>query len=184
MKALGPNFSDDLRAAGLGGLPISWSSGGNINSRENLTDAQRATLDQVVAAHTPADPLVRVKEQIKAEVDAAAERCRLKYITPGSGQAMEYQGVEREAAALALDPNPDPANYPLLASTIGVDIDPQTGTSANDLASVARTVRAAQAAWAGIGAAIRRTRLITKAGVEQAPTEAAARAVAAAAEWP
>lgn len=53
MKALGSTFSDELRAAGLIGLPISWGTDGTINGLAELTPAQRITLDQVVAAHDP-----------------------------------------------------------------------------------------------------------------------------------
>lgn len=53
---LGKNFSDDLAAAGLAGLPISWGDDGTIHGRENLTPEQDAALDTVIAAHVPAAP--------------------------------------------------------------------------------------------------------------------------------
>lgn len=53
MKQLGPTFGDELIAAGLAGLPIAWGTDGAFTGRERLTDAQRATLDAVIAAHDP-----------------------------------------------------------------------------------------------------------------------------------
>jgi hypothetical protein len=53
-KQLGPTFSDEVLAAGLGGLPFSWgATDDSITGRENLTSAQNTTLDNVVAAHDP-----------------------------------------------------------------------------------------------------------------------------------
>jgi len=50
--------------------------------------------------------------QAKAEVDAAAEARRVAiWLTPGSGQSMEYTKTERQARAAAVDPNPLPENY-------------------------------------------------------------------------
>jgi len=53
-KDLGPTFGDEVIAAGLGGLPISWGeTDDTITGRENLTTAQNTTLDSVVVAHDP-----------------------------------------------------------------------------------------------------------------------------------
>jgi hypothetical protein len=48
----GPTFGDELVAAGLGGLPISWSPY-DLSGRENLTPTQNTQLDAVIAAHDP-----------------------------------------------------------------------------------------------------------------------------------
>lgn len=51
-KQLGPTFGDETVAAGLGGKPFSWgATDDSITGRENLTPADNATLDGVVAAH-------------------------------------------------------------------------------------------------------------------------------------
>jgi hypothetical protein len=51
-KLLGPNFSAELRTAGLVGLPIVWAdTDDSITGRENLTAAQNTALDAVIAAH-------------------------------------------------------------------------------------------------------------------------------------
>ena len=53
MPAIGPNFSQELKEAGLSGLPFAWGSDGKIDGRENLTTEQNVTLDAVIAAHVP-----------------------------------------------------------------------------------------------------------------------------------
>ncbi len=50
----GPTFADELDAAGLAGIPISWGDSGEIFGRDRLTADQAAALDAVVAAHDPA----------------------------------------------------------------------------------------------------------------------------------
>lgn len=50
---IGPNFGEEVIAAGLGGLPFTWGEDGEIAGREELTDDQNAALDDVIAAHDP-----------------------------------------------------------------------------------------------------------------------------------
>lgn len=117
--------------------------------------------------------LTVVKAQIKAAIDGAAETERLKYITPGAGQAMTYQRKTEEArrlrAAIGAEEEIVPADYPLLAATIGID--------GNTIAEVADIVIGMDNAWAVIGGAIEATRLGAKAAVDAAQTEVEARAV-------
>jgi hypothetical protein len=47
---LGPTFGNEVIAAGLGGLPFSWGSDG-VFGESNLTQAQQASLNAVIAAH-------------------------------------------------------------------------------------------------------------------------------------
>ena len=54
MDVLGQTFASEIVAAGLGGLPFSWQPDGGISGRENLTTAENAALDTVIAAHDPA----------------------------------------------------------------------------------------------------------------------------------
>ena len=119
--------------------------------------------------------LATIKSALKAQVDAAAERERARYITPGAGQAMTYQAKADEARRLAADPSPDAADYPLLSAEVGI--------TAPDLASVGAVVLAAYQAWQVIGAAIEGTRLSAKQAIELAEDEAGARA-AAGVVWP
>lgn len=129
----------------------------------------------------PPHDLDALKAQLVAQIDIDAEAQRALYITPGSGQAMEYQQAAVEAgallAALAADPahEPTPGAYPMLEASVGIDGD--------TLADVAATVAAMHAQWQAIGSAIRGARLAAKAAVLAAEDEAAARAAAVVA-WP
>lgn len=63
-------FYQQLVAAGLGNLPITWADDGTITGRDNLTDAQAAALDEVIAAHDPAAAAVMLAwESLRAERD-------------------------------------------------------------------------------------------------------------------
>ncbi|WP_018261364.1 hypothetical protein [Methylobacterium sp. WSM2598] len=128
-------------------------------------------------------PAVRAK--LAALVDAKAEALRLALVTPGAGQAMEYQEVRAQAgAALASSGAVKASDYPMLAASIGIDIDPLTGAPATDVLGVARAARAAAAAWVEAGAAIRAARLAAKAAIAAAATPEAAVAAFEAATWP
>jgi len=83
MPTLGASFGDELIAAGLGGLPLSWMTGADsatIENRANLTPAQNATLDAVIAAHNPATLPTRVVREntFVADPDRAALIDKLK----------------------------------------------------------------------------------------------------------
>lgn len=145
--------------------------------------------DLAAALLTPA-PLDPIKAALKAAVDDAAEALRLTLITPGSGQAMEYQEAYAEAVQVdaALKANAsatfDPAAFPMLSASLGYDLDPTTGKATVDIAGEARAVLAAYDAYQRAGAAIRAARLKAKAAIEAAADEAAAQAAFAAIVWP
>ncbi len=71
MKTIGVTFTEELRAAGLSGLPFSWGSDGVIEFDASITAAQKTAILAVYAAH---DPLVSARAQvwgrIKAERDS------------------------------------------------------------------------------------------------------------------
>lgn len=137
------------------------------------SDEQLASIG-VTRSPAPPVPLETVKEQLKAAVDAAAERQRALYITPGAGQALTYKAKAEEALAVLADPSPHPPDYPLLSAEVGV-----TGET---LQQVAQIVAHMHAQWQLVGGAIERARLAAKAAVDAAEDEAAARAVVP--TWP
>lgn len=120
--------------------------------------------------------IVLIKQSMKTFIDAAAETERLKYITPGNGQAMTYQQKVTEAQALKSAASPQVSNYPILSSEVGI--------TAETLGEVADIVLAAFAQWQQIGAAIESIRLGAKRDIDAAADEAAARAIIDAIEWP
>ena len=91
---------------------------------------------------------------------------------------VEVDKLEAEArrveAAIAAEEDVQPADYPLLAASLGID--------GNTIAEVAAVIIAMDAAWAQIGAAIEAARLGAKQAIDAADDEATARAVAPA--WP
>ena len=126
------------------------------------------TWNVVTAGNEP--DLATVKATARVRIDEAAERARLKYITPGAGQAMTYQQKAAEASAFMADGDPQPERYPLLAAEIGI--------TASTLAGVALVVSQANAQWAIIGAGIEAARLGAKAAVDAAIDAAAVHAAA------
>ncbi|WP_426313832.1 hypothetical protein ACN9MF_20170 [Methylobacterium fujisawaense] len=143
------------------------------------------SLPAAVLPPPTAEELAVLKADLKAQVDAKAEALRLTLITAGSGQAMEYQEAYAQAqAALSAAGPVQASDYPMLAATIGVDIDPDRGNPAADVLGVARSVKAAYEAFLRVGAAIRGARLLAKVEIDAAPDADLARAVVAAIKWP
>jgi hypothetical protein len=56
MTTYGPTFGEEVIAAGLGGAPFSWNED-EIFGRDDLTDEQNQTLDEVIASHDPSAQL-------------------------------------------------------------------------------------------------------------------------------
>lgn len=137
---------------------------------EGLVDGQ-----YVIAATWQEPDLAEVKASLRAQVDAKAEGLRLQYITPGQGQVMVYQRKAQEARAILSDADPDPDNYPILSASVGIE--------GKDIAEVAALVRATEAAWAMIAAAIETARLGGKAAIAAAETLAGAQAAFDAIDW-
>ena len=142
---------------------------------------------QLLTAGVPeALVLDAVKPILKAAVDARAEAVRLSLITGGVGQSMEYAEADAQAReALAAAPGAATAErYAMLAASIGIDIDPQTGKPATDVLGVARSVLTARDGWLAAGAAIRKARLTAKAAIDGASTFAEAASAVASVSWP
>lgn len=136
-----------------------------------------AEIETLIADPNWREPVLGdLKAAFKIQIDVAAERERLKYITPGNGQAMTYQQKVDEARAFKIASNPKTADYPVLSSEVGI--------TAETLSEVADIVLAAFAQWQLIGAAIESIRLGAKRDIEAAADEPAARAIVDAIEWP
>lgn len=70
-KRFGPTFGEELSAAGVSG--IGWGDDGVISGVSVLSDAQRKTLDAIVAAHNSAATINSV-EQLRKAFDAELTR--------------------------------------------------------------------------------------------------------------
>ena len=136
---------------------------------------------QVVASETLAD----LKKRLLELVDFDAEKCRLKFITAGSGQAMTY--IEKHNQAIAVhDMGEQAANalteqerqhtFPTLSASVGIE--------APTLFQCAKIVIARYEAWATISYQIERARLVGKKLISDALDAARALAAYEAITWP
>lgn len=166
-----------------GNLPTPWPK--NADGKE--TDEALAAVLAANGLQMFPPTLDETKEALKARVDAAAEKERLKYITDGVGQSMTYtekfnQAVDysKKYTAHANDPKnePEPNDNDYLLLKAGLGIDGKT------LIEVAETVTYAYAIWQKIGAAIEATRLESKDAIGNAKTTEDAQAVFASIKWP
>ncbi|NKC04297.1 hypothetical protein [Brucella haematophila] len=129
-----------------------------------------------VLADTPDLSLMELQANLKRDIDSKAEIERLKYITPGAGQAMTYQQKVAEARAFKAETDPNATEYPLMLSEVGI-----TAPTINGVADV---VLAAYAQWQQIGGAIEAIRLAAKRDIDTTTDKAAARAIVDATVWP
>lgn len=128
----------------------------------------------------PADTptLDQVKAELKAAIDAAAERERMRYITAGAGQALVYEQKRTEVARHRNDPALalTEANFPWAAS--------RAENFEITVAAVLAEWTAQADAWSAIARAIENVREGAKAAIGAAADEAAARAIAEEVSWP
>lgn len=117
-----------------------------------------------------------VKATYTRAVDELAEAQRLRWITPGEGQALTYQRKVEEAKRAVLEAAPAAGDYPMLAASVGIDGD--------DVKAVGTLVLAMDAQWAVIGAAIERRRMSAKRDIQSAEDEEAILAIMAGITWP
>lgn len=119
-----------------------------------------------------------------AEIDRRAEAARLRWITPGAGQAMEYKATEEEAeryvaAAPAVRAG---GAWPWLGAERAAQVGAATG--APTLLAVAQEVLSQRDQWVQVGCAIKTLRRAAKRAVEAATTPAAIRQVLAGLAYP
>lgn len=131
-----------------------------------------------VRAETP-EELAAAQAAAIVAIDAEAEAARLLWITPGAGQALEYQATEEDARRYQANNGAgDPEDYPWLrAELLAIDGD-------STLADTAASTLAQADAWVAIGSEIKRIRRTAKLAVAAATTIAAVRAAASGIAWP
>lgn len=116
------------------------------------------------AAALAAD-LAAAKSAAIASVNAWAGRERSRHITIAPGQDMIYLAKEAEALRYLADPDPAPADYPLICAEVGV--------TAPDAYQIAQIWAQMAALWRQVAAQIEAARLGAIAQIEAAQTEAA-----------
>jgi hypothetical protein len=137
----------------------------------------------VVEGERPSLPLEVLRDQAKAQIDRAAELARAAWVTPGTGQAMEYArtGAEAEALRVAGHGDDDAALYPMLAAeAAALRAAGQEVSLAGIAAGVLRRIAECDEALA----AIKQVRLHAKTQVDQATAPGDILAVTQALVWP
>ncbi len=136
-----------------------------------------------MTALTGAKPLAAMRQAAIEQVNAAAERARLQYVTPGAAQAMVYlEKAIVSGSFLAQYPTATAAlgaaqvDWPLLAAEIGI-----TGAS---LFEVAQVFQAKRRQWTLLAAQIETIRRGVNIDLAAAQSEAAIDALVAGLQWP
>lgn len=121
-----------------------------------------------------------LESELLSRIDREAEAQRQQYLTPGSGQALEYREAVEEARAFA-DGQAGP--FPMLQADVNAGtLDERTGQPVASIEQAADLVLFMHAEAKAPGAAIREARLAAKAAVRQATT-AADKHAAAHVDW-
>ncbi|WP_419902143.1 hypothetical protein [Kiloniella sp.] len=131
------------------------------------------------------------KDDARAEmlkkVDRDAENLRLTVVTPGSGQALEYERASEEAKIVkALAPE-DPItdnDYPFLEADLNSTHSPLIGGIVTTIREAADLVLAMEGSFKVFGAAIRKVRLKAKADITAAANDQTAYDIYKAIVWP
>jgi hypothetical protein len=138
--------------------------------------------DAPVVAGDSGQDLEALKTAACAAVDAEAERRRLLVLTPGEGQALEYQHTAEEAARAVAAPDPlPPGAYPFLAA------EAQALARAGvvlDLRQVVDLVVYQRAAWLAYGAAVKAVRRGVKLALDEAVSSLDVAEIVAGIVWP
>ena len=138
----------------------------------------------VVDAGPADDALDRLKQRAKRSVDIQAEEARLAWVTPGSGQAFEYDLVAAEAQRVLASYHGEGdtpfEDYPLLAAEYTARATAGTPRSFRDLAAA---VMARRKAFMVAIADIRQARLEAKLRIDAATDPAEIDAALVGVEW-
>lgn len=121
---------------------------------------QLAANPSLVSTPDTAIGLSALKSRALIEIDTAAERARLRYITPGAGQAQTYQMKLEQAQAYQSAGSPaDASPWPFIAA--------ESAALAVTPAEAAALIIATRDAWVTVGAAIEQARMGGKRAVTQ-----------------
>lgn len=162
MKRLSDSFGAELRAAGLGDLPISWGSDGAFTVGDDVTTQQREAVQAVIDAHNPdAGDLAQARAAAIVAIDACAARTRLKFITSGAGQTSVYILKEQQARAYAA------ANF---AGAAPLFVQAEADASGHSAQQAAEVIIAKADEWITAAAEIERARRAGKIEVDSADT--------------
>lgn len=141
MKKISTTFSDELKSAGLFGLPFSWGEDGTFEFSDEVTPEERTAILAVYEAHDPDNEtaeqtIKRLEKVLDDHLDAVANQYRYESIRtmvtyatsehvtfgPEGRAAVKYRdavyayGIEKIAACTReVDPDPIPTEAELIA---------------------------------------------------------------------
>jgi hypothetical protein len=115
-KATGPNFTNELLAAGLGGLPFAWDALGNLTFGEAMTASQIAAVQAVYAAHDPstvsAESVLAKRAAALGATDWLVTRHQEETLAGAKATLTEAQKMSLLAYRKALRDLPSMAGFP------------------------------------------------------------------------
>ena len=157
-----PDALGDETLAGFGVYPVLEANVLPTAANEVAEEAAPALVDDVWVQQWTVREITDTEfaaheVALHAEVDAAAGRFRLRFITDTAGQATTYDAKAKEAEAYAANPS---GTYPFLSA--------EAEATGQTLAATAATVAATAAQWTLIGAAIEGARIAAKRAVTAA----------------
>lgn len=127
---------------------------------------------QMITADTRAvEALAQARAAARAALSAHIEAARAALITDLPGQSMIYLAKEAEARSFLAEPEPDMADYPMLAAEVGI-----TAPDAETLAQIWLNMADI---WRNAAAGLEALRLSTAAAIDAAATPAAVEAAMA-----
>lgn len=131
--------------------------------------------------------LPAIKAKALKDIDRAAEVARLRYVTPGSGQSMEYVATESEArlwrAQELAGQAPALEGFPFLKAEYDA-LAGLPGAATPDVSAMVAEILAQADGWVAIGSEIKRIRRWAKLAVEQAISVTEVQVIMSALEWP
>ncbi|WP_341893897.1 hypothetical protein [Ferrovibrio terrae] len=156
----------EVEAAALGVLPLVREEKPDHDSNtQYLREQQVGAVISYVVEDIPSEEiearLAGLAVAAAMQVDLAAEQARMRFITPGAGQAMVYQTKIEEAARwIAAGSPPDLSAYPFIAAEVGL-----TAPSAAELVALWQTM---ESGWRTVAAQIEAVRMTGKNAINAA----------------
>lgn len=175
MKPIGANFFNELKAAGLSGLPFSWQDDGHLSFSEAMTPQQIMAVNAVYEAHNPATATLNLAENKKRfvkQIDADTDAVIGAVI---GNRESEYELAEAQATAYAA------AGYTGTAPAYVQSWADAKAEQAWTAQTAADDILATANAWRTAQAALRAQRLLRKEQAKNAADAAALDTVAA--QW-
>jgi hypothetical protein len=128
-----------------------------------------------------AQSLAVAKDEARAKIAVQAEVVRARYITAGSGKALEYERKRAEAEAIDGGATPSETDHPFIWAEAQVALS--DGTALERATTYAVIIKAKSDAWTTVGKAIATAERAALVAIDAATTEPEVRAAVSGASW-